>query len=292
MRLAIVTGADHGYFDLMMGLIQTLTRSEVARDYQLCVLDFGLLPEQIAMAEDHGARLVRPGWEFRAPDELKVSRNLGYATRPRIPDYFPGYDMYLWMDADVSVQDGSFVSSFIASASDGAIAIAEEADPSYRVELYALKWQVGNAIRCFGLRHGLQLCRGRPINSGVFALRADAPLWQIWQRRYQQAVDRAARVNLDQHALMAALYLDDMPCRYLDSTHNWICTRSQPVWDEDQQVFRRPDAPYQPIKVLHLAGQQKSGLWDIKTLAGGMKRMPLSYTIRHECLLDGEPTHA
>ncbi|MGH1481764.1 MAG: hypothetical protein ACRBM6_24045 [Geminicoccales bacterium] len=289
MRLAIITGADSAYFELMEKLLTALSSARAGQSYDLCVLDFGLSADQVATATGFGATVVRPEWAFDAPANVRTTSNLGYGTRPILPRYFPGYDLYLWLDADISVQDDKFISSFTAASMDGSLAIAEEVDRSYQLEPYALKWQIGNAFRCFGIRDGLKLCLGRPINSGVFALRGDAPHWAIWQQRYQQAIDRAGRANLDQHALMAALYLDDMPCRYLDSTHNWICTRSQPLWDEVDQVFRRPYAPFEKIDVLHLAGRHKDKLWDVKTLRGATRRMYLSYCRRQEGLSNGEP---
>lgn len=288
MRLAVITGADSVYFDLMHKLLRTLSSAKTKLTYELGVLDFGLSPEQVAIAESYGASVIRPDWAFDASESLKTEANLGYATRPVLPRYFPGHDMYLWLDADISVQDGRFLSTFASAASDGSLAIAEEVDRSYRLEPYALKWQIGNAFRCFGLWDGARLCMSRPINSGVFALRADAPHWSRWQARYQQAIDRAGRVNLDQHALMATLYLDEMPCHYLDSTHNWICTRSQPLWDEIGQVFCRPYAPFDKINVLHLAGRDKDKLWNVKTLRGATRTMHLSYSGHQEALLDGE----
>ena len=195
-----------------------------------------------------------------------------------IPEYFPGYDTYLWLDADISVQDGRFVGDFLRSAEQGTLAVVEEADPSYRTELYALKWRIGNTFRCFGFQDGLKLCLGRQINSGAFALRSDAPHWRAWQDHYQRVVKRALRANLDQHALTATLTLDDLPASYLSSTFNWMCVRSQPLWDNDRNVFCRPVAPFEPISVLHLAGRQKHGLRDIKTLDGGIRSMPLAYT--------------
>lgn len=282
MQLAVVTGADHHYFDLMYDVISTLNTNSNLLKFKLCVLDFGLLPGQIEQIEQLEAAIVRPEWVFDAPASLKTSANLGYATRPGLPQYFPGFDMYLWLDADVSIRNDRFISAFTSAARGGFLAIAEESDPSYGYEPHALKWQIGNAFRCFGLWQGLKLSMGRPINSGVFALEADAPHWSFWQERYQQAVRRANRVNLDQHALMAALYLDGLPCRYLDSTYNWICTRSQPLWDESRQAFCRPYAPYDTIDVLHLAGRNKRKLWNIKTLDGAAEPMHLSYADRHQ----------
>lgn len=280
VRLAIVTGADHFYFDLMYEVIKTLDTSDNPLNYNICVLDFGLHPEQIALIEQHQALIKHPTWMFEASDHLKTQANLGYATRPVLPSYFPGFDMYLWLDADVSIRDHTFIPKMIEAASGGSLAIAEEVDRTYAYEPHAVKWQVGNAFRCFGLRQGLKLCLGRAINSGVFALEAEAPHWSAWQARYQQAVDRAQKVNLDQHALMAVLYLDRLPCHYLDNTYNWICTRSQPVWDEARQAFCRPYAPHDVIQVLHLAGRNKRQPRSIRTLAGEMEEMQLSYAKR------------
>ena len=174
MQAAIVTGADHGYFPLMHALLKTLDPEHLDPACRLLVLDFGLTSDQRAAALALADEVVRPDWWFDAPDKLRIPRNLGYAARPMIPEYFPGYDIYLWLDADISVQNGQFARDFLHSAKEGSLAIVEEADPSYRTELYALKWRVGNAFRCFGAVDGLRLCLGRQINSGAFALRADA----------------------------------------------------------------------------------------------------------------------
>ncbi|MGI9509665.1 MAG: hypothetical protein ACR2QJ_10005 [Geminicoccaceae bacterium] len=277
MRAAIVTGADHGYFPMMHALLQTLVHARIDFANSLCVLDLGLTAEERAAIEGLGAELVRPGWWFDVPAPLRQQRYLGYAARPMIPACFPGHDVYLWLDADISVQDGQFVGDFLGHAQDGALAIVEESDPAYQTELYALRWHIGNAFRCFGLSDGLRLCLGRPINSGAFALRADAPHWAAWQRRYRYAVARAGRVNLDQHALMATLRLDGLPASYLPSTHNWICARSLPLWDDHRRIFCRPLPPFEPINVLHLAGRRKQEVHEIKTLQGGVIAMPLAY---------------
>ncbi|MDH3660238.1 MAG: glycosyltransferase [Alphaproteobacteria bacterium] len=277
MRAAIVTGADHGYFPLMHALLRTLAGARIAFDARLLVLDFGLKPLEIATIQGLGAEVVQPSWWFDVPTALRNPRNLGYAARPMIPAFLPGYDVYLWLDADISVHNGQFVADFLDAAANGALAVVKEADPAYRTELYALKWRVGNAFRCFGLADGLRLCLGRQINSGAFALRADAPHWAAWRRHYQRAVTRAGRANLDQHALMATLCLDGLPASYLGSSLNWICSRAQPIWDDHRKVFCRPLPPFEPISVLHLAGRHKRGVRDIQTLAGGVKSMPLSY---------------
>lgn len=285
MRAAIVTGADSGYFPLLHALLQSLQRSKIEPRCRLHVLDFGLEPAQVSTIEALDADVVRPWWWFEPPAALGSARNLGYAARPMIPSYCPGYDAYLWLDADISVQDGRFATDFLQRAAAGALAIVEEADASYRTEFHALKWQIGNAFRCFGFRDGLRLCLGRQINSGAFALRADAPHWKAWQDRYQAAVKRARRANLDQHALMATLCIDGLPAAYLSSTHNWICVRSQPVWDEERRVFCRPIAPFEPISVLHLAGHAKSGIRKVKTLDGGVRSMSLTYAAGADTIL-------
>lgn len=277
MRAAIVTGADHAYFPLMHALLRTLSASRIEPACRLLVLDFGLTAEEIATIEALAIDVVRPNWWFDVPAALREPRNLGYAARPMIPACFPGYDAYLWLDADISVQGGRFVADFFRSAEQGALAIVEESDAAYGLEPYALKWRIGNAFRCFGLGDGLRICLGPQINSGAFALRADAPHWAAWRRHYEHAVKRAGRANLDQHALSATLALDGLPASFLSSTHNWICARSQPLWDEDREVFCRPSPPHDPISVLHLAGRRKTGRRDIQTLQGDIKPMTLTY---------------
>ena len=69
-------------------------------------------------------------------------------ARPFLRDYFPGYDGYMWMDADTWAQTPDAINTMLAGvATDDALYIASEIDRDYKPYFlssqpweYHLKW--------------------------------------------------------------------------------------------------------------------------------------------------------
>lgn len=121
--------------------------------------------------------------------------------------------------------------------------------------------------------HGLMLMIKPALNCGVYCIHADAPHWEAWSARLKRAVDRTGRVAPhSQFTFNQIVYCDELPTEILDSSDNWICDRAPPMWDDDQQAYCKPYAPYKPISVLHLAGPAKQRCYTIKTTSGLQKR--------------------
>jgi hypothetical protein len=40
----------------------------------------------------------------------------------------------------------------------------------------------------------------------------------------------------------------------MPAVYNWLVLRSRPLWDNRNGNFTEPDFPWNPIKILHLAG--------------------------------------
>ena len=53
-------------------------------------------------------------------------------ARPFLPRYFPGFDLYFWIDADCWVQQGDAIALFLRAARTGALAAAPEIHRSMR----------------------------------------------------------------------------------------------------------------------------------------------------------------
>ena len=280
-RVALVTGADENYFWLIVSAIQSLSASRSCFHFDIVVLDFGLSREQIAILErDHQVTVVDPAWKADVPIHLRTKRNLAFATRCTIPQVVPGYDIYVWFDSDSWVQDDRFIEPFLAAARRKHLAIVREDQKPYPFDWRLIKWNLGNQILGFGPVHGVQTFRSPFINSGVFAVGGKHRLWDAWRLRFEKAVARSGKIIMDQHSLRATILLDAIPTEYLPSRYNWICSRVQPFFDCERNLFCLPYAPYESIAVMHLAGQAKKVEYDLPCVGGGSIRKKLLFPSR------------
>ena len=263
----LITGADAGYFDLLHDLLVSLKRTGALDRYEIGIFDFGYTDEQREILRGFSSRIVRPQWDLRVPQELKKDADLGRIARPFIPKYFRDFEYYVWIDADMWVQDSRFIEDYLEAARKTGFAIVKERERAYRLQPWLVGWSVKNFIAMFGPVRGAYLCACEPINNGLFALKADAPHWDAWAKYYQEGIDRAGKLY-NQFSLAAAIHLDHLPVAYMPGTHNWICDRGLPMWDASQRVFCEPYAAHKAIQVMHLAGPAKSGRYTIRTTDG------------------------
>src|SRR5262245_24477855 len=132
-RAILVTGSDSRYFPLMRGMILSVLAKPEGRHVDIGVLDCGLRSDEVAWCLGQGARLVEPRWDVSFGGGLTVEPSFRAMTaRPHLRRYFPGYETYLWLDADVWVQDWSAPRLFLEAAQLGDISIVPEMHRSYR----------------------------------------------------------------------------------------------------------------------------------------------------------------
>src|SRR5258706_6860802 len=176
-RIVILSAANAGYFDLLQGLVLSLRQAGV--DLPIAILDIGLTAEQRDWIADHGGVTAEAGWDIppkrpgSVPDWYRVLWD-----RPFLPRYFPGYDIYLWLDADIWVQGSAALEIFIRAAADGKLAIVPEIDRSYWTMHKPKKLWGQNQkafAYAFGLHAGYRLGRKADLNAGPLALPRDEP---------------------------------------------------------------------------------------------------------------------
>src|SRR5579862_1671734 len=175
MSVAIVSGADAGFFSFLFELVRSIRDKPQGRAVSLCVFDMGLSDQQKDWSRAQGAIVRKPEWTYKC--ELSTTNQM-LATRPQIPDYFPGHDIYLWIDADAWVQSWHAVETFCAGAVECGFCVAPELHPNYRLTNY---WGIDYARGWYG--PPAPGTKETPINAGVFAGRADAPHWKAWLKR-------------------------------------------------------------------------------------------------------------
>ena len=268
-----ITGGDANYFELLRDCVGSLRATAEGRAMALGILDCGLTAEQRAWFAGQGATFVVPEWDFDFPGRAKLKDSYKALTaRPFLPRYFPGHDLYFWIDADCWVQQGDAIALFLAAARTGALAAAPEIHRSMRHYHHA--WTEFSTINgaayaaAFGQETADRLIRYPLINAGVFALKADAPHWQGWADLLGESLQRSADMT-DQIALNVLVYDHGLPCEQLPSRCNWPIHHATPFWDAERGLFVEPAMPYDPIGILHLTIYAKRlATLDVRELGG------------------------
>jgi hypothetical protein len=251
-----ITGGDANYFELLRDCVESLRATEEGRAMALGILDCGLTEEQRAWFAEQGAILVVPEWDFDFPGRARLTDGYKALTaRPFLPRYFPGFDLYFWIDADCWVQQGDAIALFLRAARTGALAAAPEIHRSMRHYRHA--WTEFSTINgaayaaAFGPETADRLIRFPLINAGVFALKADAPHWQGWADLLGQSLQRSADMT-DQIALNVLIYDHGFACEPLPSRCNWPIHHATPAWAAERGLFVEPAMPYEPLGILHM----------------------------------------
>jgi hypothetical protein len=275
-QLAIVSGSDATYFHFLRGLVRSLRDNPVSKATPLCIFDAGLSEEQARWLKQNGAAMVKPKWKW--PREVP-----GYtammAARPSIPDYFPGYDVYLWMDADTWLQDGEAVAAYARGAAAEGFCITAESHPTYNTgEIAAARRKIRAQ---FSGKVSTTLDLHPPINLGVFAGRRTAPHWAVWKKYVdmwlQASSSHDVDFNADQESLSLVIYGDGLGARRLPARYNWLCHTSTPMVSEDGMVLLEPQSPFAPLAVIHMTLWAKRKPAKMQTPSGAVETRPLTY---------------
>ncbi|MGA2231840.1 MAG: hypothetical protein ABSH22_13155, partial [Tepidisphaeraceae bacterium] len=184
---------NEGYFDLVNDLLASLEAARLGPRFQVCVFDLGFTPAQLRLLEARVHTIVIPGWCIDFP--LRATAPSWYramVNRPFLPRCFPGYDTYVWLDADTWVQRGDCILDLVAKAAGGKIALVYEAfGPPVTMTIQMADGTVRRGqiseqtVRaalaqcytiCFGPAAAVH-AKGPLTNSGVFAIRGDSPVW-------------------------------------------------------------------------------------------------------------------
>lgn len=275
-RVLLVTASDSRFFPLLQSMLRTLRPREYPGSLSLVCFDIGLSEAQRNLLSDEEIRVIKPTPHFGVSADHHSLALLSFLARPFLPEDFPGYDIYLWVDSDVWFQDPQAINMYITGAHADGFAITHESEHAYRFQLWLFAWTAKHFLLGYGPTTGAWLLSRRHLNAGIFAGRADAPHWDLWKRLYHAAIKRSGKlVPHDQFALVQALHRRapwrsaPVRTRFLDPTWNWIVARGVPMWNDAAGAFCKPYAPYDPIAVIHLAGPGKSHTYRVLRTSGG-----------------------
>jgi hypothetical protein len=204
-----------------------------------------------------------PGWDIAFPQQpAAVPGFRAMVARPFLPRYFSGYDLYVWLDADCWVQDRSVLDLYLDEAAAVGAALTPELHRAYQANYnsgYTRDWIHRCYREAFGQAVADQYVNYPLINSGVFAMRTDSPIWPAWQQALRTALQLSTDYHVEQTALNFAIYRlaaerGPLPFAALPARCNWHCANALPRLDLPSGLLTDPLAPHEPIGVVHLCG--------------------------------------
>ncbi len=291
----VCTASDAGFFPLFEELLASLDDAGLPPFWKLGVLDLGLTPQQVDMLLARGAIVQPPGWRLAVPMPAGTPNWFcGFAARPFLPQVFPGFDVYIQVDADACVLDGNALLDYAAAAMAGEYAVIfEQFGPGVRVPItlpngepaYALldEASVRAAVeQCYVANFGADYAwcaREFICNNGVWALRADVPHWATWADYLARAL-RSGRIHKlsEQQSMCLALLEGAIPVRRMPNTHNWNIAAKLPMCEmrDRRPAIIDPDTGNE-LGILHLTDLKHLRHVDIPVRQGGLVPLPLRY---------------
>ena len=292
----IVSSADSKYFFLLKELFISLSKSGILSEYQFAVLDTGLKKDQKEYFLDNSVLIKEAIWNTSVPQYKILGRdNLKtQVARAYLPDYFDNYKLYIWLDADMWLNDINSFSFYERGALNNKLTIVPQTDRSYKKNAN-VEWFFGfprkiKTINYKNISKSISKTLGRKyafyntLNAGAFAINDNNKIWECFQKNIKLSAKKGRIFGTDQVALALSIYEDRVPSEFLPAYCNWMCEFHMPKFDDNKNQFVEPYIPNQPIALVHLAGlddvrKYKNILSDIETLEGKLIKKSLRYNV-------------
>lgn len=273
-KAVVVSGCNSDYFHYLRDLLHSFFACGAARKYDFGVIDGGLLPEQLDWLRHFGVHsIVRPDWPISGmegqPEWYKVC-----IGRPFFPDFFPAWDVIVYLDSDTWLQNCDAVDAAVEGAWRDGFAACPMTDRSLwplRVQtnvVLSMQWHMGCLDAYFGpaIAQQFQL---HPILSGsLFAGRRGAPHWGVWQRLLVEGLRRKIHYDVDQASMTLAIHQSQLPTHFLPLNYHWIGHLGPIGLDTRTATYVEPYLPHQPISSLSLAAHSKTEPVLVRTTDG------------------------
>tara|TARA_Y100000992_G_scaffold53689_1_gene32079 strand:+ start:37 stop:948 length:912 start_codon:yes stop_codon:yes gene_type:complete len=267
---AIVSLADSNYFPLLEELIDSIKRFKESETIAICVLDAGLTNDQKEVLLKKVDNLVSAEWDIEVP-EYKVKGKewlKSQVSRAFLPNYFPNYEKYLWIDCDAWVNDWNCIELYFKACDKGKLGITQTIGPGYKITS-KVTWLLGKLaiIKSQNFKHAVKskigyekarkLAFAPHINIGVFSLEKTSKVWESWQNNLSKTLKAGNIFGSEGLAINMSVYIDELETEFLPLNCNWIASNLLPKYNEKQNTFVEPYLPNYKIGIMHLA----AGIW-------------------------------
>ena len=283
----IISLADANYFELINELVDSIKKFKQSEDTAICIMDAGLKKEQIEILRKKVDSIKKAEWDIEVSGFKVKNREWlkSQVSRAFLPKYFPGYDKYLWIDADAWVNSWNAIELYFKGCEKKKLAIATSADRAYGRVLRA-EWVFGSFARIksqnykhakssgFSEKIARQVALMPHLNIGVFALESEAPHWNVWQKNLKKALSSGKIWGSEQIAMNIAIYNDDLAVEILPAYCNWTLIEAM-KFDLEKNTLVEPYLPNHEIGIVHFAGKtsdkiryNKNYISTVKTVDG------------------------
>tara|TARA_B100001564_G_scaffold240611_1_gene203673 strand:- start:268 stop:1179 length:912 start_codon:yes stop_codon:yes gene_type:complete len=266
----IVSLADSNYFYLLNELIDSIKQFSNSSSIAICILDAGLNEDQKKILLPKVDEIKSAEWDIKVP-AIKVRGKewlKSQVSRAFLPNYFPKYEKYLWIDCDAWVNDWKCIELYFKACDHGKLGITQTLGPGYKV-MSKVNWIFGKLaiIKSQNFKHAIsskvgmdnarKLAFAPHINIGVFSLEKNSPCWKIWQKNLEKALGSGKIFGSEGLAINMSVYIDNTETEFLPINCNWIASNLLPKFDERSNSFVEPYLPNYKIGIMHLA----AGIW-------------------------------
>jgi len=292
----IISLADSNYYELLDELVDSIKRFKESENIAICILDAGLKDDQKQKLSKKVDDIKSADWDIEVPDFKVRGREWlkSQVSRAFLPKYFPGYNKYLWIDADAWVNSWSAIELYLKGCENNKLSIATSADRAYGRVLRA-EWVFGSFARIksqnykhakssgFSERIAREVALKPHLNIGVFALEANASHWEVWQKNLRTALKSGKIWGSEQIAMNISIYHDGLNVEILPAYCNWTLIEAL-RFDKLRNTLVEPYLPNHQIGIVHFAGKNndqirnnKSFISKVKTTEGDLVEMKLRF---------------
>ena len=279
VRTLAVTAANESFAPLLRGLVGSLRQWPKTPITDLACFDLGLEKDSRRWIASEARAVVKPGWDLPVDRRIRAERpeHRALTVRPYLRDYFPGYDVYFWLDADLWVQQKASLGAYVKGARKSGLAVAVQDHPAYVHQDSLVRQREAHLRAYYGGLADRPLLTKRYFNPGVFAMAANAPHWESWAKWLRSGIENTqGRLVNDQTAINHAIWTDRLPVAALPALSNWCCHLAAPHFDPARGRLVEPGGRGRPIGIVHLTAHTKGdpSLHFNPARAGRAKRSP------------------
>ena len=270
----IVTLADSNYFEMLEELVDSINKHVESKSISICVLDAGLTVDQVKIIEKKVYKVKKANWDIEVPSYKVGGKEWlkSQVSRAFIPNYFPEFEKYLWIDCDAWVQDWNCIELYFKACENNKLGITQTMGPGYRI-MSKVNWVFGRLalIKSQNYKHarssGIKEQDARKIafaphlNIGVFSLEKNSICWEVWQKNLKKTLSKGKIFGSEGLAINLSVYVDNVSTEFLPLNCNWIASNLLPKYDSEKKIFVEPNLPNYQIGIMHLA----AGIWVDKT---------------------------
>jgi lipopolysaccharide biosynthesis glycosyltransferase len=266
----IISLADSNYFELLNELVDSIKRFKQSEDTAICILDGGLTEDQKKILASKVDEIKSSDWDIKISQFKTMGKKWlkSLITRAFLPEYFPNYKKYMWIDADAWVNSWQAVELYFNGCENKKLSISTSADRAYGRVLRA-EWVFGSFARIksqnykhakssgFSEKIARKVALKPHLNAGVFALASDAPHWEVWRKNLEDSLKSGKVWGSDQIALNITIYHNELPVEILPAYCNWTNIDGM-KYDLKRETLVEPYLPHHEIGIVHFAGKNNN----------------------------------